>query len=97
MGAGRVAWVEDGKAEQWNMKVENLMIEYLRLDAKERAWFDQLYADRAGLQEIHDKLAKATPKQLQRVRERLDRKWSSEQAGKGEKGILKTESGGGDR
>jgi hypothetical protein len=51
------------------MKSHELMVAYVRLSAEERHEFDRLYARRVRLL----RLIKASPEQLRRVREYLER------------------------
>jgi len=54
------------------MSGTELAVEYLMLPAEERSRFDRTYRDRVRLLVLKDRLARATPGQLRRVREILN-------------------------
>ena len=55
------------------MKSHELIAAYVRLSPEERHEFDRLYAERVRLLRVAAKLRKASPEQLRRVREFLER------------------------
>ena len=57
-----------------NMKSHELIAAYVRLSPEERHEFDRLYAGRVSLLRVVAKLRKASPEQLRRVREFLERR-----------------------
>jgi hypothetical protein len=56
------------------MKPHEMMWAYLRLSPEERHRFDIFYARRVWLLRIWSKLRRATPEQIRRVREILEKK-----------------------
>jgi hypothetical protein len=56
------------------MKAHEMMLAYLRLAPEERHRFDIFYARRVWLLRIWSKLRRATPEQIRRVREILEKK-----------------------
>jgi hypothetical protein len=58
------------------MKASDVIVEYLRLSAAERATFDRFYAGRDKLQDLHDLMARIKPEQMERVRA-VVKKWKA--------------------
>jgi hypothetical protein len=56
------------------MKSHELIVAYVKLSPEERHEFDRIYARRVMLLRIFAKLRRATPEQIRRVREILERK-----------------------
>lgn len=56
------------------MKAHEMMWAYVRLSPEERHRFDIFYARRVWLLRIWSKLRRATPEQIRRVREILEKK-----------------------
>ena len=56
------------------MKSHEMMVTYLKLSPEERHEFDRIYARRVMLLRIFAKLRRATPEQVRRVREILEKK-----------------------
>jgi hypothetical protein len=56
------------------MKSHEMMVTYLKLSPEERHEFDRVYARRVILLRIFSRLRRATPEQIRRVREILEKK-----------------------